>query len=53
MSLVEALNLLKRVCADYRGTLQEHQLLQQALQIVEKECSRDLEIPKKEVENKG
>ena len=43
MSLVEALNLLKVVCAGYRGTLQEHQTLQTALQIVEKKCSEKVD----------
>ena len=35
MKVDEAINLLKQVCANYRGTLQEHQLLQQALKVVE------------------
>jgi hypothetical protein len=38
MQLEEALNLLKQVCASYRGTLQDHQSLQQALNIVESRC---------------
>ena len=41
MELNEALDLLKRVCAEYRGTLKEHQILQQALDVVEKKCSKD------------
>ena len=44
MSLVEAISLIKRICADYKGTLQDHQIIQQALQIMEKECKKDLEI---------
>jgi len=35
----EALNLLEQVCAGYRGTLQEHQALQTALQTVKTKCS--------------
>jgi hypothetical protein len=35
MKLDEALNLLKQVCSGFRGTLQEHQALQTALQVVE------------------
>lgn len=38
MKLAEALNLLKQVCSGYKGTLQEHQILQQSLQVVETEC---------------
>jgi hypothetical protein len=48
MSLVEALNLLKVVCAGYRGTLQEHQTLQTALQVVENECKKVDKEPDKE-----
>lgn len=44
MSVVEALNLLKQVCAEFKGNLKEHQFVQQALQIVEKECTKDLEV---------
>ena len=40
MTLDQALENLKQVCMEYRGTLQEHQALQQSLSIVEKECSR-------------
>ena len=39
MRLEEAISLLKQVCAGFRGTLQEHQSLQEALQVVEKQCS--------------
>ena len=39
MKLEEALNLLRQVCSGFRGTLQEHQSLQEALQVVEKKCS--------------
>lgn len=37
MTKQQALELLQRVCAIYRGTLEEHQQLQIALQTV-KEC---------------
>ena len=37
MTKQQALELLQRVCAIYRGTLEEHQQLQTALQTV-KEC---------------
>ena len=46
MKLEEALNLLKQVCAGFRGTLQEHQTLQEALQVVEKRCSEKKEKKK-------
>jgi len=39
MKMEEALNLLEQVCAGYRGTLQEHQALQTALQTVKTKCS--------------
>ena len=44
MSLKEALDLLKQVCAGFKGTLQEHQLLQQALQVV---ADKSSEVKKK------
>ena len=34
MTKEQALSLLKQVCEQYKGTLQEHQLLQEALKIV-------------------
>lgn len=39
MIITEALGLLKQVCAQYTGNLKEHQALQTALGVVEKECS--------------
>jgi hypothetical protein len=41
MTKEEAIQLLRQVCAIYRGTLEEHSKLQQALQVIEK-----LEEPK-------
>lgn len=38
MKLEEALNLIKSVCANFRGTLQDHQALQQAIQVIENKC---------------
>ena len=38
MQVKEALDLLGQVCSGYRGTLQEHQLLQEALHLVKNEC---------------
>lgn len=35
MTKQEAIQLLKQVCAIYRGTLEEHSKLQQALKVVE------------------
>lgn len=49
MKLEEALNLLKGVCANFRGTLQDHQALQQALQVVEDKC-KEKKSKKKETE---
>ena len=47
MLVKEALDILKQVCANYRGTLQEHQALQTALQTVEKKCSEYTQSVKK------
>jgi len=49
MKIEEALNLLEQVCAGYRGTLQEHQALQIALQDVKTKCT---EKPKKGKDSK-
>ena len=35
MEFVEAMNIIKKVCAAFQGTLQDHQTIQQAVQIVE------------------
>ena len=43
MKLEEALSLLSQVCAAYKGTLQEHQTLQQALKVVNEKCSEKKE----------
>ena len=40
MTIEQALELLKKIGADFRGSLADHQAIQQALQVVEKECSR-------------
>lgn len=37
MTKEQALSLLKQVCEQYKGTLQEHQLLQEALVIIKQE----------------
>lgn len=50
MKLEEALNLLKSVCANFRGTLQDHQALQEALQLVEDKCKEKKSKDKKETE---
>jgi len=34
MNTEQALNLLKTVCSIYKGTLEEHQSLQTALQVI-------------------
>lgn len=50
MKLDESLNLLAQVCAGYKGNLQEHQALQEALKAVNDKCSekKDMKkVPKK------
>jgi hypothetical protein len=37
MNKEQAISLLEQVCAIYKGTLQEHQQLQQALQVIKTE----------------
>lgn len=46
MDKKEALNLLRQVAQMYKGTLQEHQLLQEALQLLTEEPVK-VEKPKK------
>jgi len=48
MKLDEALSLLAQVCAEYRGTLREHQALQEALKTVSDKCSEKKTSKKKE-----
>ena len=37
MDRQDALKLIEQVCASFRGTLQEHQTIQEALQTLKKE----------------
>lgn len=37
----QALEVLAQVVAQYKGTLKEHQILQQALQVLSKEIKKD------------
>jgi len=37
MDKEQAMNLLQQVCAQYRGTLEEHNALQEALRVVSPE----------------
>lgn len=41
MEIEQALELLKRVCSEFKGNLADHQAIQQALQIVEKAVKQD------------
>lgn len=54
MNINEALNVLKKVCAEFVGTLGDHQTLQQALTVVSKGCSKKdeqtKEVPVREEE---
>jgi uncharacterized protein YgfB (UPF0149 family) len=49
MTKKEALELLQRVCAIYRGTLEEHQQLQTALQTIKEYITVAVLEEKKEV----
>lgn len=35
MTKPEAINVLTQVCNQYKGTLQEHQILQEALKVID------------------
>lgn len=37
----QALDVLSQIAAQYKGTLKEHQILQQALQVLSKEIKKD------------
>jgi uncharacterized protein YgfB (UPF0149 family) len=52
MTKKEALELLQRVCAIYRGTLEEHQQLQTALQTIKEYITVAVLEEKKEVVKK-
>jgi len=49
MLLADALVLIKRICAEFKGTLQDHQILQQAIQTVEQKCTAVVPAVEKEV----
>ena len=49
MLLTDALVLIKRICAEFKGTLQDHQILQQAIQTVEQKCTTAVPVVEKEV----
>jgi hypothetical protein len=45
MSKQEAIQIIKQVCSVYKGTLQEHQAIQQAISVLEKEqCSTETNL---------
>ena len=50
MEIKEALNILDRVAANYKGTRQEHGLLVQALKLV-KERTEDESAKQEKIEN--
>jgi hypothetical protein len=41
MTIEQALELLKKIGADFRGNLQDHQAIQQALQVVGQAVKQD------------
>lgn len=40
MEKTTAINLIKQVCVNYKGTLQEHQLLQEAIKVLSEESQK-------------
>ena len=47
MTLEQALNNIKAVCAAYRGTLEEHQAIQTAIKTIEAELAKVKEAEQK------
>jgi hypothetical protein len=41
MDKQQAWNLMTQVCANYRGTIEEHKALQQALEVLKPEVKKD------------
>ena len=40
MRIEEALQLVTNICSDFKGNLKDHQLIQQALSIIEDVCKK-------------
>lgn len=43
----EALNVIRQACVEFRGTLQDHRAIQEALAFIAKELDKGKEKPKK------
>ena len=41
MTVKQALAIVSQVCADFHGTLKDHQTIQQALQVIEQALQQD------------
>lgn len=52
MNKEQAIQILTQVCAMYRGTLEDHQQLQTALQVVKKEFETEIVDVKEEKKTK-
>ena len=52
MNKQQALSLIQQVVEVYRGTLKEHQALQQALDVIRKDINAESEIEKTETKTK-
>ncbi len=50
MTLKEAINTITQVCASYRGTLQDHNLIQSALNLIKATIEKDKEQQKSETD---
>lgn len=44
MKKEQAINLIKQVCSIYKGTLEEHKMLQEAITILEKEDANNIVV---------
>lgn len=44
MTVEQALNVLSQVTSQYKGTLQEHQVIAQAFEVIKKALNNDQEI---------
>lgn len=51
MSLEDALQLITNICSDFKGTLKDHQMIQQALSVIKDSLTK--QDVKKEVKADG
>lgn len=50
MTVEQAMAIVAQVCAEFRGTLRDHQNIQQALQVIEQALAKSGDVPKVKLE---